>query len=73
MIRFGDWLDGILGSFEGRGDQKGGSRREHEAAVEGSMTTAMLRWLTSVKDLRMSSSELWERYWCNQLGTPASD
>jgi hypothetical protein len=54
---------------EGRGGRERGSRREPEAAAEGSMTTAMFQWTTLVKDLRMSFSESWGRYWCNQLGT----
>jgi hypothetical protein len=61
--------DLIGARVEGRGDRKGGPRREPEAAAEGSTTTAMLRRSTSVKDLRISSSELWGRYWCSQLGT----
>jgi hypothetical protein len=42
---------------EGRGGREGGSRREPEAGGEGSTMTAMLQRPTSVKDLRMSSSE----------------
>jgi hypothetical protein len=42
---------------EGRGGRERGSRREPEAAAEGSTTTAMIRRPTSVKDLRMSFSE----------------
>jgi hypothetical protein len=54
---------------EGRGGREKKSRREPEAAAEGSTTTVMLRRPTSMKDLHMSSSESWGRYWCNQLGT----
>jgi hypothetical protein len=54
---------------EGTGGRERGSRREPEAAAEGSTTTAMLQRPTSVTDLRMSSSESWGRYWCTQLGT----
>jgi hypothetical protein len=61
---------GLIGPrVEGRGGRGGGSRREPEAATEGSTTTVMLRRPMSVKDLRMSSSELWGRYWGSQLGT----
>jgi hypothetical protein len=42
---------------EGGGGRKGGSRWEPEVAAEGSTTTVMLWWSTSVKDLRMSCSE----------------
>jgi hypothetical protein len=61
---------GLIGPcVKGRGDWKGGPRREPEAAAEGSTTMAMLRRSTSVKVLHISSSELWGRYWCSQLET----
>jgi hypothetical protein len=49
-------LNGLL--VEGGDGRKGGSRGEPEAAAEGSTMTVMLRWPTSAKDLRISSSEL---------------
>jgi hypothetical protein len=52
---------------EGCGGRKSGSRRESEAAAEGSTMTAVLRWPASVRNLRMSFSESWGRCWCNQL------
>jgi hypothetical protein len=54
---------------EGRGGREGGSRREPEAAAEGSMMMVMLQRPMLVKNLHMSSSELWGRYWRSQLGT----
>jgi hypothetical protein len=58
---------------EGRGGRERVSRREPEAAAEGSTTTVMLWRPVSAKDLRMSSSDVWGRYWCSQLGIRASD
>jgi hypothetical protein len=52
----------IAPCVKGRGAREGGSRREPGVVAEGSTTTMMLRRPASVKDLRMSSSELRGRY-----------
>jgi hypothetical protein len=50
---------GLIGPrVKSRGDRKGGPRREPEAAVEGSTTTAMLRQPILARNLRVSTSEL---------------
>jgi hypothetical protein len=50
---------GLIGPrVEGRGDRKGGPRREPEAAAEGSTMMVMLRRPISARNLRVSTSEL---------------